>query len=181
MSKTKNKVVHYECDPALFDGQTQFAFTIPPTRINILKPFKFVCPPSLGQEVDELLKEWYGARGQPVPRAEVGIGALIDTANKAEEATFTAAVAAAEEELPSVAPSYGTPEFWDYHRKKKALENKRRADAGLPPLPTKKELEAEKEKRKAEREAKKAEKAKPKGAKTIIEEITEMVDNLSVV
>jgi hypothetical protein len=177
MSKNKGKLIHYECDPALFDGQTQFSFTIPPTRINILKPFKFACSPSLGQEVDELLKEWYGARGQAVPRAEVGIGAIIDAANKAEEATFTAAVAAAEEELPSVAPSYGTPEFWDYHRKKKALENKRRADAGLPPLPTKKELEAEKEKRRAEREAKKA----AKGPKTIIEEITEMVDNLSVV
>jgi len=62
----------------------------------------------------------------------------------------------AEEELPSVVPPFGTPEFWDYHRKKKALENKKRAAEGLPPLPTKKELEAEKEKKRAEKAAKKA-------------------------
>jgi hypothetical protein len=178
---SKGKTVYYDCDPAVFDGRTKFPVTFFPTKINMIKPFKYVAPPTIGQEVDNLLKEWYAARGQAVPHEEVGIGAVIDAANAAEEATFTAAAAKAEEELPSVAPSYGTPEFWDYHRKKKALENKRRAEAGLPPLPTKKELEAEKEKRKAEREAKKAAKATPKSSKSTLDELTEMVDNLSIV
>jgi hypothetical protein len=53
----------------------------------------------------------------------------------------------------------------NYHRKKKAAENARRAAEGLPPLPTKKEIEAEKAKKRAEREAKKAEKEKLLAAK----------------
>jgi hypothetical protein len=177
---SKNKTIYLDCDPEFFDGKKQIPVTLFPTKINLFKPFKYSPPPTIGNEVDQLLKEWYTARGQAVPSEEIGIGAVIDAANAAEEARFTAAVAKAEDELPSVAPSYGTPEFWDYHRKKKALENKRRAEAGLPPLPTKKELEAEKEKRKAEREAKKAAKTAPK-AKTTLDELTEMVDNLSIV
>jgi hypothetical protein len=97
-------------------------------------------------------------RGQPVPPEEL-VGAQMDAAEAAESARLEVAVVAAETELPSVVPEFGTPEFWAYHRAKKAAENKRRAEAGLPPLPTKKELEAEKAKRKAEREAKKATKA----------------------
>jgi len=177
---SKSKTVYFDCDPKTFDGKSKFPVTLFPTKINMIKPFTYAAPPTIGTEVDQLLKEWYAARGQSVPAEEVGIGAVIDAANAAEEATFAAAVEKAEEELPSVAPSYGTPEFWDYHRKKKALENKRRADAGLPPLPTKKELEAEKEKRKAEREAKKTAKA-AKAGKTTLDELTEMVDNLTVV
>lgn len=175
---SKSKTIYLACNPEFFDGRTQIPVTLYPQKINILKPFKYTPPPTIGQEVDELLKEWYGTRGLSIPPEEVGIGAVIDAANAKEEATFAAGVARAEEELPSVAPSYGTPEFWDYHRKKKALENKRRADAGLPPLPTKKELEAEKEKKRAEREAKAKAKAK---AKDTIDELTEMVDNLSIV
>lgn len=175
---SKGKTIYLDCDPEFFEGKTKFPVTLLPQKINILKPLKYTPTPTIGQEVDELLKEWYTARGQPIPADEVGIGAVIDAANRAEEAKFTAAAERAEEELPSVAPSYGTPEFWDYHRKKKALENKRRADAGLPPLPTKKELEAEKEKKRAEREAKKAAKTKPKDT---IDEITEMLDNLGIV
>jgi len=177
---SKAKTIYLDCNPEFFEGKTQIPVTLYPQKINILKPFKYVASPTIGQEVDELLKEWYETRGLTIPPEEVGIGAVIDEANAKEEATFTAAAAKAEEELPSVAPSYGTPEFWDYHRKKKALENKRRADAGLPPLPTKKELEAEKEKKRAEREAKKEAKAKPK-PKDTIDELTEMVDNLSIV
>jgi len=176
---SKSKTIYLDCMPEFFEGRTQIPVTLYPQKIQILKPSKYVPPPTLGQEVDALLKEWYETRGQQIPLEEVGIGAVIDAANTAEEATFAAASEKAEEELPSVAPSYGTPEFWDYHRKKKELENKRRADAGLPPLPTKKELEAEKEKRKAEREAKKAAKAKPQ--RDTIDELTEMVDNLSIV
>ena len=146
-----SKIVWVACDPALFDGATRFPITVPKPSVIAPKPKPIIQGPAwtLGKEVDEALLEWYTVRGQPVPPDEVGIGAVIDAANAAEEATFTAAVEKGEEELPSVVPPFGTPEFWDYHRKKKALENQRRAAAGLPPLPTKKELDAEKEKKRA--------------------------------
>jgi hypothetical protein len=158
------KVMYFPCKPETFDGMTEFPVTLPARkaiiRSNIYGPVPR-CHATLGAEVDEALKEWYGARGLPVPSEELGIGAIIDAAEAAETGRLEAAWAKAEEELPSVAPEYGTPEFWAYHRAKKAAENARRAAEGLPPLPTKKELEAEKAKRKAEREAKKALKATP--------------------
>ena len=151
----------YSCDPELFEGKTEITVSFPKRRIMIKhKGVMPSYPASIGAEVDAALQEWYGALGLPVPADEVGVGALIAAANAEEEKTFLEEVAKAEEELPSVVPSYGTPEFWDYHRKKRALENARRAAEGLPPLPTKKELEAEKAKKRAEREAKKAAKAK---------------------
>jgi hypothetical protein len=147
-----SKTVWVACDPEMFDGATRFPITLYKDVAPKVKPFIPGPAWTLGKEVDEALLEWYTVRGQPVPPDELGIGAVIDAANAAEEATFTAAVEKAEEELPSIVPPFGTPEFWDYHRKKKALENQRRAAAGLPPLPTKKELEAEKEKKRAAKE-----------------------------
>lgn len=150
-----------------FDGKTEFAITLPKKRCQVRR--KTVPLPkiaiTLGEQVDEALAEWYSSRGLPIPADEVGIGAVIDAAEAAEAKRLETAWAAAEEEVPSVAPAYGTPEFWAYHRAKKAAENKRRAEEGLPPLPTKKELEAEKEKKRAEREAKKLEKDSAKAAK----------------
>jgi hypothetical protein len=153
---TKSRTVWVACDPEGFEGATQLPITLFEASQPKTKPF--IPGPSwtLGKEVDAALLDWYSARGQPVPPDELGIGATIDAANATEEAVFAAATAAAEEELPSVVPPYGTPEFWDYHKKKKELENKRRAAEGLPPLPTKKELEAEKEKARKEKEAAKA-------------------------
>ena len=164
---TKQRTLWVACDPEFFDGATQIAISVPKRSVFEPKPIPFIPGPAwtLGKEVDSAIEEWYAARGQPVPPDEIGIGATIDAANAAEEATFMAAAAAAEEELPSVVPPYGTPEFWEYHRKKKALENKRRAAEGLPPLPTKKELEAEKEKKRKEKEAAKAAKEAEKAAK----------------
>jgi len=152
-----SNIVYIPCNPEFFDGKTQIAVAVPKARANIkLKgpPVPYF-PASIGAEVDDALKEWYAARGQAVPADEVGIGAAIDAANAAEDTTFLGAFQTGEEEMPSVVPPYGTPEFWDYHRKKKAAENAKRAAEGLPPLPTKKELEAAKAERKAVREAKK--------------------------
>jgi hypothetical protein len=157
-------IVWVACDPALFNGATEMQFTLENTVVGALKPITPGPPWTVGQEVDEALKVWYTGLGKRVPPIERGIGAKIDAASAAEEATFMAEVAAAEEELPSVVPPFGTPEFWDYHRKKKELENKRRAAEGLPPLPTKKELEAEKEKKRKEKEAEKEKKQKEKEA-----------------
>jgi hypothetical protein len=148
-------VVYLPCDPAVF-GFSQMPVTLPAARATIkMKGVPLKMPMTIGEEIDEALKEWYAARGLPVPEDEVGVGAVIDAASAAEMKEFVEAYQKGEEEMPSVVPAYGTPEFWDYHRKKKAAENARRAAEGLPPLPTKKELEAEKAARKAEREAKK--------------------------
>ena len=152
------QVIYVKCNPAVFDGLTEYPITIPKQKIYIKPAMRYGPPQTLGSEVDRLVIEWYKDRGLPVPPEEL-VGAQIDAAEKAEEERLDAAVAAAEAEVPSVVPEFGTPEFWAYHRAKKAAENKKRAEAGLPPLPTKKELEAEKAKRKAEREAKKAAKA----------------------
>jgi hypothetical protein len=156
----KAQTIWVACDPVLFNGATEIQFTLEEIRVQPLEPI--IPGPSwtVGQEVDAALKVWYGGLNRPVPVFERGIGAKIDAASAAEEALFMAQVAAAEEELPSVVPPFGTPEFWDYHRKKKELENQRRAAAGLPPLPTKKELEAEKEKKKVEKLAAKMAKTK---------------------
>jgi hypothetical protein len=154
----KEQIFHFPCNPATFGGDTTFQVTVPRQGIYIKPKTKVSTPFSMGSEVDRLVTEWYTERGQPVPLEEL-VGAQMDAAEAAESARLEVAVVAAETELPSVIPEFGTPEFWAYHRAKKAAENKRRAEAGLPPLPTKKELEAEKAKRKAEREAKKASKA----------------------
>jgi len=168
---TRGQIEWVACDPDLFDGATQFPITIP--KRSLIKPKPIIQGPAwtLGKEINAAVEEWYRARGQPVPPDEIGIGEQIDAATAAEEGRFLAAAAAAEEELPSVVPAFGTPEFWDYHRKKKELENKRRAAAGLPPLPTKKELEAEKEKKRA---AKAAAKADKKGVTAIVESLVNL-------
>ena len=157
-----SNTIYVPCDPAVL-GTSVFPITLPKRRIQLkgkAKPPYY--PATIGEEIDDALKEWYGSRGLPVPEDEVGVGAIIDAASAAESDAFVKAFNKGEEEMPSAVPAYGTPEFWDYHRKKKAAENARRAAEGLPPLPTKKELEAEKAKRKAEREAKKALKSMPK-------------------
>ena len=162
------KVLFFPCNPETFNGITEYPVTLPAKKAFIRSKIYGPAPrfpATLGAEVDEALKEWYESRGLSVPAEEVGIGAVIDAAEKAEAGRLEAAWAKAEEELPSVAPEYGTPEFWAYHRAKKAAENARRAAEGLPPLPTKKELEAEKAKRKAEREAKKVAAAALKAAR----------------
>ena len=169
MSSKKDEIVYVACNPEFFGGRTTMPITIPRHRIFIRpksKPLKVV---TLGSEVDDMIKEWYAARGLPVPPEEL-IGAQLDAAEGIEAVRVEAAVVAAEAEVPSVAPEYGTPEFWAYHRAKKAAENKRRAEAGLPPLPTKKELEAEKAKKAAERAAKKAEKEAAAAAKAAAKE-----------
>ena len=120
-------------------------------------------PMTLGEEVDSLVTEWYKDRGMPVP-AEDLVGKEIDAAEAAEAARLDAIWEKEAGRIPAVAPAYGTPEFWEYHRAKKAAENARRAEEGLPPLPTKKELEAEKEKKRAAKAAEKAAKETTKAA-----------------
>jgi len=160
----KEQILHVACNPAVFDGASTIQITIPKQGIYIRPKSKPYMPLTLGSEVDRLVTEWYTERGLPVPPEEL-VGAQIDAAEGIEAKRQEEAIEAAEAEVPSIVPEYGTPEFWAYHRAKKAAENKRRLEAGLPPLPTKKELEAEKVKKAAERAAKKAEKEAAAAAK----------------
>ena len=157
MSK-QERVIQIECDPEIFGTKT-IPVTLYKKRIYIRPKSKPIKTTTFGDEVDELVKEWY-----PVPPEDL-VGSQIDAANAAQDKAYEEARAKAEEEVPSVVPEYGTPEFWAYHRAKKAAENKRREAEGLPPLPTKKELEAEKAKKKAAREAAAAAKEAAKKAK----------------
>jgi hypothetical protein len=146
-----SRVIQIECDPKVF-GTSSVPATVYRKKIYIRPKSKPIKTMTFGDEVDELVKEWYAARGEPVPPEDL-VGSQIDAANSEQDKAYEEARLKAEEEVPSVVPDYGTPEFWAYHRAKKAAENKRREAEGLPPLPTKKELEAEKAKKKAEREA----------------------------
>jgi len=159
MSK-QDRVIQIECDPEIF-GTTSVPVTLFRKRINIRPKSKPIKTMTFGDEVDEIVKQWYAERGLPVPPEDL-VGSQIDAANAAQDKAYEEARVKSEEEVPAVVPDYGTPEFWAYHRAKKAAENKRREAEGLPPLPTKKELEAEKAKKKAEREA--AKKAKEDAA-----------------
>ena len=163
MSK-KNTVIYISCDSEEFGGQMSIPITLLRNKLYIPskpKPAKAV---TLGSEIDRLVTEWYTIRGLPVPPEDL-VGHETDAAEAAEAARLEVAALKQQETVPTVVPPYGTQEFWAYHRAKRAAENKRRIEEGLPPLPTKKELEAEKAKKAAERIAKKAEKEKAAAAK----------------
>ena len=135
-----------KCDPAMFNGATEYPVTMPKKRLRLKQPAVPRAPATLGDEVDLLVKEWYAALGQPVPAEEVGVGALIDAADAArareESAAVAAGEAAAEAAPAGEKPEYGTPEFWVWARKRRAEKNAERAAKGLPPLPTAKEKAA---------------------------------------
>jgi hypothetical protein len=158
-----------QCDPEYFDGKTEIEVNVPCeepeievnlsrrlTNIRISAPSYSTIhvPVTIAEQVDDAIREWYAALGSPVPENEIGIGEIMAAIDRAEEKRIEEARAKAEEDTPAVIPSYGTPEFWAYHRAKKAAENKRRAEAGLP------SLDEEKAQKEAAKAAKKAAKAK---------------------
>lgn len=151
--------VYISCEPEAFDGNIQISVTIPKRRCNIKKKRMPIAkiPITIAEQVDDAIREWYAALGQPVPPDEIGIGERMAAIDLAEEKRIEEARAKAEEEVPSAIPSYGTPEFWAYHRAKKAAENKRRAAEGLPSVDEEKaQIAAAKAAKKAAKEAKKA-------------------------
>jgi hypothetical protein len=165
-------VIQIKCDPAMFDGREYLDVTLPeapaaPAKKKLVfkRPPSPKMPTTLGEEVEQLLVEWYAAAGRPMPADEIGIGARID-AEEAVRATKEAAEAqAAAAAAPEPMPEYGTPAFWAWARKRKAEKDAERAAAGLPPLPSKKEKEAAAAKAREEREAKKKEKEAAAAAK----------------
>jgi hypothetical protein len=70
-----------------------------------------------GQEVEELIREWYTTRNLPIPPEEIQICRNIDIEEAAAFKKFM-------EKPIDIKPAYGTPEFWkDYWAKKKAKES----------------------------------------------------------
>lgn len=137
--------------------------------VNWERPLTWKTPETLGEEVEQLIAEWYGCRGLEVPSEHDGIGAKIDEAEREYRRQEEQAVAEAEKAIEAAPagdkPAFGTPEFWVWARKKKAEKNAERAEQGLPPLPTKKEKEAAKVAKAAEKESKAAEKAQKEAEK----------------
>jgi len=154
---SKKNVVYYPCDPLVF-GFSQYPVTLPTKRCAVKKKQDVVkIAVTMGEEIEEGIRGWYAALGEPVPAEYDGIGARMDAEAAVEAAAAAVSLAKWEEEhVADVKPEFGTPAFWAWARAQRAQKNKERAAQGLPPLPTKKELEAAKAARAAEREAKKA-------------------------
>jgi hypothetical protein len=136
------------------------------------RPASWREPRTKGEEVDQLVMEWYSRLGQPVPPGEL-IGkemdemdnkmwsVFLDTHTEPVDGMWGGEPTKSPEDELGPRPEYGSKEFFGWWRKKTAMENAARAAQGLPPLPTKKEIEAEKAKKAA---AKAAEKAAAKAA-----------------
>jgi hypothetical protein len=136
------------------------------------RPSHWKIPVTLGEEVEQAMAEWYGCRGLPLPKEDVGIGARIDAEQRAifekEWKEYDEILKKQEDAPAGEKPEFGTPEFWAWARKRKKEKDAERAEQGLPPIPTKKEKEAAKVAKaaeKAEKEAEKAKKAAEKEAK----------------
>ena len=80
------------------------------------KEIKLVLPMTFGEEVEELVREWYSNRNMPIPPEELQACREIDIIQSAQNKK--------EAETPVVSkPVYGTPEFWkDWWAKKRAKE-----------------------------------------------------------
>jgi len=168
VSYPKMKRRMLECDPEYFGGKREIEVNVPresEIEVNLSRRLSNIrisapaystihVPVTIAEQVDDAIKEWYAALGSPVPENEIGIGEIMAAIDRAEEKRIEEARAKSEEEVPALVPSYGTPEFWAYHRAKKAAENKRRAETGLP------SLDEEKAQKEAAKAAKKAAKAK---------------------
>jgi len=154
---SKTNVVYYACNPDVF-GISEYPVTLPARRCQVKKKQEVVkIAVTFGEQVEENIREWYAALGEPVPAEYIGIGAATDAAVAEEAARESVALAKWEQEhVSDVKPEFGTPAFWAWARAQRAQKNKELAAQGLPPLPTKKELEAAKAAKAAERAAKKA-------------------------
>jgi len=80
-------------------------------------------------EVEQGVRDWYAALGQPVPAADMAFMAAMKGL-PVEEPVEVAPVIVDE------MPPHGTPEFWAWCRRRRAAANAERAAKGLPPLPT---------------------------------------------
>jgi len=146
--------IYLDCDEAVF-GAPKIMVSIPKRKIHIRRKQNYIPAPTMGEIVDDAVREWCANLGIPVPPEQL-VGASID-AQEAEQAV--ADEKALETEKAAGAgpkPEFGTPEFWAWARKRRAEENAARAEKGLPPLPTAKEKAAAKEAKAAAKAAKDA-------------------------
>ena len=105
---TKRKVV-FKIKP-----KAQAAAVMAPAAAT---PFQVAC--SLGEEIDENIRDWYAALGQPVPPEELGIGVRMEAEERGEVAATMAAPPPADTGAAGPKPEFGTPEFWAWARKRK--------------------------------------------------------------
>lgn len=88
-------------------------------------------------EVEDLVREWYAAKGEPVPKEDLDMCRAIREADAAHSKAFEEATAAAQKSaFEGAKPEFGTPEFWAWTKKRRAAENAEREAKGLPPLST---------------------------------------------
>jgi len=83
---------------------------------------------TLGEEMEEILTEWYGALGKSVPPEELQI---CREADATEHKEYLLRVAM---EKPAQIYEYGTPEFWKDFQKRKGEKVAARLAAGLSPV-----------------------------------------------
>jgi len=141
----------------MLDGSEPMVATIPPKRIRIKTKAELSgwagLPPT--DEVEDAVREWYAARGQEVPAADLEMCRVMRLTSEASVVTEENAAADTAKIMASEKPEFGTPAFWAWARAKRAAENADRAAKGLPPLLT----AAQKAKLKAAKDAAKAKKS----------------------
>ena len=76
--------------------------------------------PTPAEEIFEEVKEWYRARGQPVPISDAKMCLDMIKAEKRPAEPEPERPKTVEDEL-GTKPMWGDPLFWDYWRKAKAL------------------------------------------------------------
>ena len=131
-------------------------------------------PKTTGDEVEWLVTQWYTGLGQSIPPEDIGLGARIDAIDRAKFDEECKRLNETPKEVfeENIKPEFGTPAFWAWTYKQKALKNAERAAQGLPPLPTKKEAEAAKEVKATEKARAKAEQIAEKAKKLAEKEAT---------
>ena len=144
----------------IHDSDETIQVTIPRKRFYKRIVPRFDIPPV--DEVEQGVKDWYAALGQPVPEADLIFMREMKAAEEEAEKAAETAQAITKPEVPEEMPPHGTPEFWAWCRRRTAAKNAERAAAGLPPLPTAAQKRKEAEKKAAEKAAKLAAKAAKK-------------------
>lgn len=89
-------------------------------------------PATMGEEIWQLVQEWYATRGEPIPEEDrTECMRLLEEERVARDAPLPVATAAAA----PAKPAYGTPEFWKAHWAKKRAQAQNQAQATNPSAP----------------------------------------------
>ena len=93
-------------------------------------------PATMGEEIWQLVQEWYATRGEPIPEEDrTECMRLLEEERVARDAPLPVATAAAAAAAAPAKPAYGTPEFWKAHWAKKRAQAQNQAQATNPSAP----------------------------------------------